>query len=124
MSEIKYTLSTTLKDGHSKGITSLVFNPEGSLLATGGLDGAVCVWDTKSWKLLDVYYAKTSVTSLAWFTNEALVCGLEDGIMASLVKDGEVSGSRAISTHPKWHSLKGFHACPHLLGTSLPCRAS
>ncbi|KAI0713507.1 WD40-repeat-containing domain protein [Earliella scabrosa] len=98
MSEIKYVQTAHLADGHTKGITSVVFNADGSLLASSGLDGAVCVWDTKTWSLLAVYYAKTPVTALAWFTNEALVCGLEDGILSSLVKDNDIL------------RVSGFHA--------------
>ncbi|KAI0742325.1 WD40-repeat-containing domain protein [Daedaleopsis nitida] len=91
MPEIEYANTALLSDGHSKGITSIAFNADGTLLATSGLDGAVCVWDTKTWSIQDIYYAKTPVTSLAWFTENALVCGLQDGILSMLVKDGAVS---------------------------------
>ncbi|KAI0744910.1 WD40-repeat-containing domain protein [Earliella scabrosa] len=87
MSEFSYVQTAHLADGHSKGVTSVVFSTDGSLLASSGLDGAVCIWDTKTWSLLDVYYAKTRVTALAWFTDQALVCGLEDGILSSLARD-------------------------------------
>lgn len=93
MPEIEYANTALLSDGHSKGITSIAFNADGTLLATSGLDGAVCVWDTKTWSIQDIYYAKTPVTSLAWFTENALVCGLQDGILSMLVKDGAVSGT-------------------------------
>lgn len=98
MSEPHYTQTASLKDGHSKGITSVVFNSDGSLLATAGLDGTACVWDTKNWQLVDIYYAKTAITSLVWFSNDALICGLEDGVLSSLTKDGEVSSKLSFVT--------------------------
>ncbi|KAI0740502.1 WD40-repeat-containing domain protein [Earliella scabrosa] len=99
MSEIRYTQTAHLMDGHSSGITAVVFNPDGSLLATAGLDGTVCVWDTKTWSLSDVYNSKTKVTLLAWFNNEALVCGLADGIISSMIKGEEFTHVRGLWGH-------------------------
>ncbi|KAI0686806.1 WD40-repeat-containing domain protein [Cerioporus squamosus] len=91
-----YKATTHLSGGHSNGITRVAFNPAGSLLASAGLDGTVCIWDTATWSLLDVYYAKTRITAVAWYTDENLVCGLADGFLSALVKDGndvtQVSG--------------------------------
>ncbi len=94
MAKVQYAQTAQLSDGHSEGITCVVFNPEGSLLATAGLDGAVCLWNTTTWCLLDIYYSKTPVTALAWYTDTAVVCGLKDGNLCSLIKaDGAVSGA-------------------------------
>lgn len=98
MNQLHYAQTAHLTEGHSQGITTVKFNPTGSFLATGSLDGSVCVWDTETWKLLDVYYAESRVTSLAWYNDTALVCGLEDGIISSLVKDDKASGT-SIHTH-------------------------
>ncbi len=89
-----YKATTHLSGGHSKGITRVAFNPAGSLLASAGLDGTVCVWDTTTWSLLDVYYAKIRITTVAWYTDTILVCGLEDGFLSALIKDDDVSGSQ------------------------------
>lgn len=86
---MKYTQTAQLTGEHSKGITSLVFNASGSFLASASLDGAVCIWDTKTWLLLDVYNSKTPISSIRWATEDSLVCGLSDGILAILVKNGE-----------------------------------
>ncbi|KAI0746380.1 WD40-repeat-containing domain protein [Daedaleopsis nitida] len=88
MTDIKYA-HTAVLDGHSKGITNVAFNNNSSLLATAGLDGTVCLWNTSTWKISDIYFSKSAVTGLAWFSDTALVCGLEDGVLSSLVKDGE-----------------------------------
>ena len=34
--------------GHSEGIEDIVFNPDGSILATGSLDGGIILWDTET----------------------------------------------------------------------------
>ncbi|KAI0702554.1 WD40-repeat-containing domain protein [Earliella scabrosa] len=95
----RYTQTAHLTDGHSGGITAVVFNPDGSFLATAGLDGTVCIWDTKTWLLLDVYRSKAKVTSLAWFDDEALVCGLADGIISSMVKGENFTHVRGMWGH-------------------------
>ncbi len=93
MSEAPYAQTAHLSEGHSKGITAVAFNGEGTYLATASLDGTVCLWNTSTWGLVDTYRSGKAVVSLTWFANNALVCGLEDGNMSSLVKDDEVSGA-------------------------------
>ncbi len=93
MSEAPYKQTAHLSGGHSKGITAVAFNTEGSFLATADLAGTVCIWNTGTWSILDEYHAGKAVVSIAWVAHNALVCGLEDGTMSSLVKDDEVSGA-------------------------------
>ena len=38
--------------GHTDSVASVGFNHDGSLLATGGLDGVVKVWKVESWELV------------------------------------------------------------------------
>lgn len=73
-------------EGHTNGITTLTFSPNGRLLASGGLDGRVCIWEISGHKLRYVFLGKSSVLSLGWLdkSNERLVCGMEDGTIASL----------------------------------------
>ncbi|KAI0681635.1 WD40-repeat-containing domain protein [Earliella scabrosa] len=87
MSEIRYTQTAHLMDGHSSGITAVVFNPDGSLFATRRIGRH------------NVYNSKTKVTSLAWFNNEALVCGLADGIISSMIKGEEFTHVRGLWGH-------------------------
>lgn len=83
---------------HSERISCLVFNNSGTLLASAGLDGTVCVWNTTTWNLLNVYYSAKGVTVLAWFSETALICGVEDGILSSVVVEENVSGVFSVFT--------------------------
>ncbi|RPD60320.1 WD40 repeat-like protein [Lentinus tigrinus ALCF2SS1-6] len=105
MSDIPYTQTAHLTDGHSKGVTALAFNSDGSLLATAGLDGTLCIWNTSTWTLSDVYYAKNPIVSVAWYTANALICGLEDGVMSS-VKITHVSGHWAHLYPVEWLAVR------------------
>ena len=118
MAQFHYTQTAHLSDGHSKGITSVAFNPDVSLLATGGLDGMVCVWNTVTWLLVDIYYPERAVTALTWLTGSTLICGLQDGVLSSVVKVEDVSGVYLSSSR-----LLGAHflyadndSCSRLLG--------
>ncbi|RDX40103.1 WD40 repeat-like protein [Lentinus brumalis] len=71
--------------GHTGAITTITFSPDGRLLASGGLDGRVCVWQLSSGKLVAVCSGKSSVLSLVWLDSEGhLVCGMADGTIASV----------------------------------------
>lgn len=52
--------------GHSRQITSLAFNPDGSMLASGGFDDEVKLWDVDSGKLLRGMGEKGSTTGRVW----------------------------------------------------------
>jgi RNA polymerase sigma factor (sigma-70 family) len=39
-------------EGHTGGVTSLAYAPDGSVVATGGHDGTICLWDTATRKRL------------------------------------------------------------------------
>ncbi|KAI0363071.1 WD40 repeat-like protein [Pilatotrama ljubarskyi] len=87
MPRLLYQQSTRLQhhEGHSDAVTVVAFSPDGERLASGGLDGRVCVWSVGSGKLLHVFLGKSSVLSVLWLdSNEYLVCGMEDGTIASL----------------------------------------
>ncbi|KAH9834088.1 WD40-repeat-containing domain protein [Rhodofomes roseus] len=77
--------------GHSDGIAMVAFSPSGLLLASGGLDGRLCVWDVDSGKLRYVFSGKSAVLSMSWdlLGDEHIVCGMEDGTIASMTMSGD-----------------------------------
>lgn len=73
--------------GHSDTVTSIAFSPSGLLLASGSLDGRVCVWDINTSKLRYVFSGKSAVLSILWAPpgDCHVVCGMENGTIASLL---------------------------------------
>ncbi|KAI0700645.1 WD40-repeat-containing domain protein [Cerioporus squamosus] len=71
---------------HYLGVTSIAFSPNGTYLATAGLDGTVCIWEVANHHLLHVYKNKTAIVSLAWILNgeDSVLLGYEDGNVATL----------------------------------------
>ena len=61
-------LIPAIPDGwRSEPINRIIFSPDGSLIAAGGLSGAVNVWSTKNWQLIKAFKAhKGYVLSLAF----------------------------------------------------------
>ena len=85
----RYSETTRLahsKSGHTDGVACLAFSSAGSLLASGGLDGKLCVWSTRDGKLQLAVQVYKSVLSLTWAhrKEDFLVCGLEDGTLVSV----------------------------------------
>lgn len=77
----QYQQKLVLEDGHTQGITAVAFSRDGVYLATAGLDGRVCIWNTDDGKLLHMYKGSSPVLSLAWVPSgeEALLFGTRDG---------------------------------------------
>lgn len=70
------------QDGHADGVIALDFSPGGKILASGGLDGSVKLWDTRSEKLigtLATHVGKVSSVNFAPDGDTLLVEGRKDG---------------------------------------------
>ncbi|KAJ1653057.1 hypothetical protein IWQ61_006738 [Dispira simplex] len=75
---------------HTEPVFSLTFSPNGKYLATGSLDCTVCVWSTKSGKLLKSCTCPASVLELGWSpTGDYVVCCLANN--TPLVMDGRMA---------------------------------
>jgi WD40 repeat protein len=53
--------------GHNGAVTSLAFDPQGRLLASGGEDGALKIWDSRrGWELARLEGHEGPVRFIAW----------------------------------------------------------
>ncbi|MBK9171116.1 MAG: WD40 repeat domain-containing protein [Bryobacterales bacterium] len=57
-------------DGHALPVSTLAFQHRGSLLASGGKEGNVCVWNLKKEKLLAKTTLDGEVTQVHWAPND------------------------------------------------------
>jgi WD40 repeat protein len=70
-----------LQLGHSLSVYALAYSPDGSLLASGGGDGTVKIWDAHQHELIRTIAAHTgSVRAVVWLQGgSTLASGSEDG---------------------------------------------
>ncbi|GEM_PF-793808 len=87
---------------HSRSVNAVVFNPDGSLLATGSDDKTVKIWDVKKQTLLYNLTGHTKyVTALAFHPSEpVLASGGSDGLLIIWQIDGQKILQK-IMVHPE-----------------------
>jgi chromosome transmission fidelity protein 4 len=74
MSTSDWARQRVFKTGHAADITAAAWSPNGALLATTSKDMSICVWDTKSQKLLTKYDDNQStILALAWHPTENIL---------------------------------------------------
>src|SRR4051812_18724712 len=56
----------TLPPGHAAGVSSVAFSPDGKLLATGGKDKTVRVWEVGGWRPLHTLHEHDAITRVAF----------------------------------------------------------
>nr|VWO95123.1 Guanine nucleotide-binding protein subunit beta-like protein (Cytoplasmic antigenic protein 1) [Ganoderma boninense] len=95
----RYTETARLTEGHTaKGITCVEFNPHGNLVATGGMDGRLCIWDAEQGNLLHQYVtvSATPITSLGWIDADrpTVMIGNKSGnLVVVVVNETDLSSS-------------------------------
>ena len=72
--ELAHTL-----EGHPQSITSVAWNPQGTLLTSGSSDTTIKIWNTKTWECIQTLEGHTRwVSSVAWNSKGILASGSGD----------------------------------------------
>ncbi|KAI9059350.1 WD40 repeat-like protein [Trametes sanguinea] len=81
-----YTDCALLRHGHVSSITAIAICPTGTHIATGSLDGVVCIWELASQKVLYSYDGEIAILALRWDPrlHDTVLCGMDHGYLASL----------------------------------------
>ncbi|KAI0055842.1 WD40 repeat-like protein [Artomyces pyxidatus] len=82
-------------------ISAIAFSHTGNFVACATLLGKVMVWDTHTGTQLYVVRAKSPVLCLAWstFTAHNVLCGLENGTVASISFDDDALSISGFAAH-------------------------
>ena len=89
MAILSYDLETSLS-GHIDSVNTLRFSPTGKYLASGGQDGQLFIFSTKTWKLVRKYVDTSPLTTVVWHPSysKAVVCGFASGDLTTICFDG------------------------------------
>ncbi|KAJ9235433.1 hypothetical protein DTO169E5_6149 [Paecilomyces variotii] len=76
---LNYRVRSILK-GHLRGVSAAKFSPDGSMIASGGADAAVKVWDTLSGKLIHTFEGHLAgISTISWSPDgEIIASGSDD----------------------------------------------
>lgn len=74
MSTSDWERQRAFKTGHTSDITAAAWSPNGALLVTTSSDLALCLWDTKTQKLLKKHDdVKATILAMAWHPSENIL---------------------------------------------------
>ncbi|EOA88525.1 DNA polymerase alpha accessory factor Mcl1 [Exserohilum turcicum] len=74
MSTSDWERQRVFKTGHAADITAAAWSPNGALLATTSGDLSLCLWDTKTQKLLKKFdHVKATILAMAWHPTENIL---------------------------------------------------
>lgn len=86
MDTLRYEELYSLRNEHTALIAYMTFSPDGTMLATCGLDGKLCIWGWRTGQLLFTFLSQGHVAALCCIwkleRNDRVICGLGDGAIA------------------------------------------
>ena len=85
--------------GHKDSITALSFSPNGTKLASAGIDGILFIWSTNQGRRLYQHQHGCGYTSAIWLDNTSVLAGTEDGKLY-LLQALEVGFPRMLHVSP------------------------
>ncbi|KAJ6495925.1 WD40-repeat-containing domain protein [Mycena vulgaris] len=73
-------------NGHTDSINAIQFSADGKLLATGGDDACLFLFDTKTWKVKKKYQSVAPIRAIVWHPEHpgVLSFGMRNGIINTL----------------------------------------
>lgn len=122
-----WSKTETLANGHNSVVTSMSFSPNGSYLASGGIDGKVIIWDlsdkTAKWSAPSGHQTKP-VTAIKFHPQKNALAWMIDGVLRQWsspipASHPHPSSSRATIAPPKSTSTSKGNAMVDLDGDSV-----
>jgi WD40 repeat protein len=97
---LSYDLEESLS-GHVDSVNTLQFSPTGDYIASGGQDGQLFIFSTKTWKPIRKYANPSPLNALAWHPtfSDTLVCGFSSGDLTTICFDGSEVNNPTIFIH-------------------------
>src|SRR5262249_51921688 len=95
---------------HSDAVLSVNFSPDGRVLASGGLDGTVRLWDMATSKEMKVLRGHTNMVADVAFRGDGRLLASAGGVWdpyTNKYKAGEVVILWEVSTGRQWVTLRG-----------------
>jgi len=71
-------------DGHDRGVATVVFSPDGTMLASGGWDGTIRIWDVRTGEQRHLLAGLSGVTELAFSPDGKLLASAGEGNVVTL----------------------------------------
>ena len=69
---------------HNDTVAAIAFSPDATLIASGGLDGRLGIWSSKTGKLIHLVNGSSGVISLTWSSQKQIRCGLRSGVVVTV----------------------------------------
>nr|VWO96414.1 Transcriptional repressor TUP1 [Ganoderma boninense] len=83
---MRYQKAATVSEAprHTGGVAAVAFSPNGKFIASAGLDCKLCIWKASDGNVVHIFVGASAVLSLAWVSQDLLLCGMRDGSIAAL----------------------------------------